>query len=271
MRVVDLHTHSSCSDGTSSPSDVARQVAKRRAALFALTDHDSVEGVEEAGRTAESLGVAFVTGVEISAREHDHLHILGYHIDLENPALRAFLEKHRGSRRERVRKCVEALSRAGVPVTFEEVCALAGKTLSRAHIADLLRSKGLASSRQTAFSKFLVPGMPGYVPPQGASFEEAVSVIRGAGGLAVLAHPGAVRDIWDFPRWVSAGLGGLEAYYATHTVTLTRELLDIASRYGLAVTAGSDYHGPKSGRSKNTGIALADEDCELMLRSVAGI
>lgn len=246
-------------------------MAKRHAALFALTDHDSVEGVEEAGREAVSLGMAFVSGVEISTREHDHLHILGYHVDVHNAALRAFLEEHRNNRRERVRKSVEALAEAGVPITFAGVCALAGNILSRAHIADFLRSRGLANSRQLAFTRFLVPGRPGYVPPQGASFDEAVSVIRGAGGLAVLAHPGAVRECWDFPRWVASGLGGIEAYYATHTVSLTRELLELADRYKLVVTAGSDYHGPKSGRSKNTGLALADEDCELMLRSVAGL
>ena len=132
----------------------------------------------------------------------------------------------------------------------------ASNTISRAHVADTLKAKGYAPSRQAAFRKYLVEGQPGYVPPIGVSAIEAITRIKKAGGLAVIAHPGIVTDHWNFPAWKEAGLDGIEVFYPAHSFSIRQELLHLADKYGLFATAGSDYHGPKGGRCATPGMQI---------------
>ena len=141
-------------------------------------------------------------------------------------------------------------------ISEEDVFSRAANTVSRAHVADALRAKGYAASRQAAFRKYLWEGQPGYVPAIGVSAVEAIKHIKKVGGLAVIAHPGLVSNQWDFPAWVEAGLDGIEVFYPAHSFAMRQELLYLADRYGLFATAGSDFHGPKGGRTLAPGLQL---------------
>lgn len=256
MPVVDLHTHSDQSDGTCSPEELVHSALKSGAQLFALTDHDTTDGVARAQKICAEHNLRCVSGVEISTRDHNHLHFLGYNVNLQDESFQAFLAQNRQNRVERIKKIISQLRADGVDITEEDVFARAGNTVSRAHVADALKAKKLASSRQDAFRKYLVEGKAGYVPSVGAYALEAIAHIKRAGGIPVIAHPGIVTECWNFPAWTEAGLEGIEVFYPAHTFTLRQELLAIADKYGLFATGGSDYHGPKSGRVTHAGVQV---------------
>ncbi|WP_424244980.1 hypothetical protein Dip510_000088 [Elusimicrobium posterum] len=256
MPLIDLHTHSKYSDGTSRPSEVVVDGAKRGVTLYALADHDTMLGVPEAREKCANYGIKFVSAVEVSTNEHEHLHFLGYKIDPEEKDFKEFLAINTQNRITRVKKIIQALNKAGVALTEEEVFAKVKTVASRAHIADALKKKGIVPTRQEGFRKYLVPGAPGYVPSMGVSVAEAITKIKNAGGLAVIAHPGLVRNTWDFKRWVDAGLDGIEVFYPSHNSDMRQELLAIAREYNLFVTAGSDHHGATSGRTPRVGMEI---------------
>ena len=256
MPVVDLHTHSEFSDGTSSPEEVVHAALKSGVQIFALTDHDTMDGTSRAQTLATERKMRFVYGVEISTREHDHLHFTGYNINPNDTAFQAFLKENREKRTGRIRQVIKQLQEAGLQITEEEVFSRASNTISRAHVADTLKAKGYAPTRQAAFRKYLVQGMPGYVAPIGVSAVEAITHIKKAGGLAVIAHPGIVTEHWEFPVWKEAGLDGIEVFYPAHTFSMRQELLHLADKYGLFASAGSDFHGPKGGRSSTPGMQI---------------
>jgi len=266
MPVVDLHTHSAFSDGTSSPEEVVLAALKSGVRVFALTDHDTTDGVLQAQEVCLAHRISFSAGVEISTRDHDHLHFTGYNLDLTNPSLQAFLANNRQRRKERIRQIIRQLNDAGIELTEEEVFSRAPNTVSRAHVADALKTKKLASSRQDAFRKYLVEGKAGYVKSAGVSAAEAIRFIKQAGGIAVIAHPGIVTDVWDFPAWKEAGLDGVEVFYPAHTYSMKQDLLNIAKKYGLFASAGSDFHGPKSGRTTTPGIQIPQNHYDKLLR-----
>ena len=266
MPLVDLHTHSDCSDGTSSPEEVVQDALKRGVQIYALTDHDTTAGIVRARAACQAHKLPFVSGVEISTRDHDHLHFVAYNIDENNPSFQAFLADNRQKRKERIVKIIHQLQAAGIALTEEDVFSRAPCTVSRAHIADALKEKGFAPSRPEAFRKYLVPGTVGYVPSAGVTALEAIGHIKKAGGLAVLAHPGITVGYWDFPAWKEAGLDGLEVFYPAHTFSLKQELLAIARKYGLFASAGSDYHGPKGGRNNKVGMAIPQNHYDKLKR-----
>ncbi|MBP5403901.1 MAG: PHP domain-containing protein [Elusimicrobiaceae bacterium] len=256
MPVVDLHTHSTFSDGTCTPEEVVHAALKRSVQIFSLTDHDTTNGVARAAALTQERKLRFVPGVEISTCDHDHLHFTGYNIDLTNPEFQTFLADNRTARQGRIKKVIAQLQAAGIEISEEDVFSRAANTVSRAHVADALRAKGYAPSRQAAFRKYLLEGQPGYVPAIGVSAVEAIKHIKKVGGLAVIAHPGLVSNQWDFPAWVEAGLDGIEVFYPAHSFAMRQELLYLADRYGLFATAGSDFHGPKGGRTLAPGLQL---------------
>ena len=258
MATIDLHTHSDFSDGTSSPEEVVHAALKAGVKIFALADHDTTEGVARARTLCAEKGLLFTTGVEISTREHDQLHFTGYNLDIENAGFQAFLTKNRENRLNRIRQIITNLQQAGIEITEQDVFERASNVVSRAHVADALRAKGLATSRQDAFRQFLVPGKAGYVPAAGVTAIEAIQHIKQAGGIAVIAHPGISSSVWNFPAWKEAGLDGIEIFYPAHSYTLKQELLAIARKYDFLCTAGSDYHGPKGGRITTPGINLPE-------------
>lgn len=159
----------------------------------------------------------------------------------------------------RIKKIITLLREQGVDVTFGELDTAVGHSYGRPHIADLMRSKGFVKTRQKAFEKYIAYGKPAYSPPGGPGVEEAIKTIKNAGGIAVLAHPGVVYNILELAKWKDMGLDGIEAFYPAHTNVLTREFLALAKTHGLLVTAGTDYHGPDSGRGELYGFEFHEE------------
>lgn len=259
MALINLHNHSSYSDGTLDPGALAREAARAGIAYFSLTDHDATGGWAEMAPALRRAGIAYCYGVEISTRLHENLHILGYGVNPEDPVLAARLAGFRGRRTDRVKRILGLLGGLGIEIALEELPVPEGRTVGRPHIADLMRRRGLVNSRSQAFRRYLAPGAPAYVEPNGPSVEEAILAVREAGGRAVLAHPGVVAKVLDMPAWKDAGLEGIEAFYPAHTGVATREFLSLAARYGLFVTAGIDYHGPGSERDKMAGFDYSDE------------
>ena len=155
MPVVDLHTHSTFSDGTCTPEEVVHAALKRSVQIFSLTDHDTTNGVARAAALTQERKLRFVPGVEISTCDHDHLHFTGYNIDLTNPEFQTFLADNRTARQGRIKKVIAQLQAAGIEISEEDVFSRAANTVSRAHVADALRAKGYAASRQAAFRKYL--------------------------------------------------------------------------------------------------------------------
>lgn len=265
MPVADLHTHSHFSDGTCSPEEVVHSALKSGVQVFSLTDHDTMDGTEQARAICEARGLKFVPGVEISTCDHDHLHFTGYNINVHDAGFQAFLADNRQARQRRIRQVIKQLQEAGVDLTEEDVFSRAPNTVSRAHVADALKAKGFADSRQHAFRKYLVEGQPGYVAPIGVSAVEAIRRIKQAGGVAVIAHPGMVVEQWNFPVWTEAGLDGIEVFYPAHTFAMRQELLALVRKYGLFASAGSDYHGPKSGRTTTPGMQIPQDHFNKLL------
>ena len=259
MPIVDLHAHTTFSDGTSSPSEVVYAYKKAGVQIMSITDHDTLEALPQATELAKKAGILFVPGVEISSREHDHLHILGYNIDPQNKRLEEALAQNRENRNIRAKKIIKNLQQAGVNITEEDVFKLVKTVASRAHIADAIRNKKIAPSRQEAFRKFLIPGKPGYVPNEGLTVCEVISLIKQAGGKAFMAHLGIVQEYWNFPAWVSSGLDGIEVYYPSHKQVMRDTLVSLAKKYNLLISAGSDHHGQKSGRDNAPGMEVPQE------------
>ena len=259
MSLINLHNHSTYSDGTLAPAALARAAARAGVKYFSLTDHDMVGGWAELEPALKDEGLSYCRGVEISTGRHENLHILGYGIDVADPVLAARLAEFRSRRVVRIKMILELLKGLGIEIAFEELPVPEGRTVGRPHIADVLKSRKLVSNRSQAFKRYLAPGQPAYVPPNGPPVEEAIRAVKDAGGKAVLAHPGVVAKILDLPAWKAAGLDGLEAFYPSHTGAATREFVTLAARHGLFVTAGVDFHGPGTERDKMYGFEYQDE------------
>jgi hypothetical protein len=258
-RRIDLHTHSTFSDGTSTPAEVVRKAHKLGVEVLLLTDHDTVSGCCEGAEEARKLGLRFAGGVEINTREDDMVHILGYGVDPESASLISALAEFRSRRQGRVRVIVDRLKASGVDIEFEDVTGESLEALGRPHVADALIRKKIVRTRAEAFKKYLAKGAAAYVDPMGPTAEEAIRLISDSGGWAVLAHPFTTSVESNIERWVAAGLAGVEAYYMSHTQPQTQRLIQIANRYNLLMTGGSDYHGPKTGREKAGGVEVPDE------------
>ena len=264
----DLHTHSTVSDGTEAPGEVVRQAARAGLAGLALTDHDGTAGWAEAGRAAEEAGIALLPGIELSTRlGWRSVHVLGYLVDPADGALVAETERIRAERRARARRIVDAIA-ADYPLTWDDVLAQTGEgaTVGRPHIADALVALGIEPDRSAAFAGVLHP-RTGYVEPHYAPEPTAgVALIAAAGGVPVLAHPGATRAEWVLPEedladLVDAGLFALEAHHPENTPDGERRALELAGRFGLPVTGSSDYHGagkPNRLGDRTTPPALVD-------------
>jgi len=249
--MIDLHMHSTCSDGTFSPTELVRGAKAAGVTHMALTDHDTVSGLAEARAEAGRQGIAFLGGLEISAElQPGTLHILGYGVDESSPALLHKLDYVQRARRERNPKIVANLNRLGFDLTMEEVEDEAGgKIVGRPHFAAVMVKKGQVASTQEAFDLYLAKGKPAYENKVRLSPEESIAAIRAAGGVAALAHPLQVktRDEAELEsilqRLVRAGLQGMECYYRNHTEEDTARFLDLAKAHGLFPTGGSDFHG----------------------------
>jgi len=250
MSRIDLHLHTTHSDGSLSPGEVLHLAHKAGVTALAVTDHDIVSGIPEAIETGAELGIEVIPGVEISSRVgNSELHILGYFLQWQDPELNQRLATLRASRHRRNPQIVERLRALGLDVTYEEVRALAGTdSVGRPHIARILMDKKYVTSAKDAFDRYLADGRPAYVARELPKPEEAIAWIKAAGGVAVLAHPTWAKVSGEglnalVTTLKAEGLGGIEVHYSTHTKRQTREYLDLAKRLNLLITGGSDFHG----------------------------
>jgi predicted metal-dependent phosphoesterase TrpH len=264
---ADLHTHTTASDGTVSPAGIITLALDCDVDVLAICDHDSVEGLAEAFAATTDTPLTLVPGVELSA-VHDgrDVHVLGYFVDPADGVLLGHLEDLRAARARRAEAIVEALTASGYDLTLDDVLAFSdGGAVGRSHVARALVHRGHAGSVADAFQRLLGHGMPFYVPKDVRSPEEVISVIREAGGLAVLAHP-AVSGIEDAIEHLrSAGLSGIEAYHADHTVEQRLRLASLAEELGLLVTGGTDYHGPHAPNPEIGSVAWPQAHLERFL------
>ncbi len=250
MSRIDLHLHTTHSDGSFSTGEVMAFAKQAGLKALAITDHDIIDGIPEATAIGKELEIEVIPGVEISSRlGESELHILGYFLNWTDPLLAQRLSTLRDSRHLRNPKIVQRLNELGIPITYEEVRALAGtESVGRPHIARLLMEKKFVTSAKEAFDRYLANGRPAFVDRELPEPAEAVRWIREAGGVPVLAHPTWVRTSADGLRVLvrelkAAGLGGIEVHYSTHTPSQTTEYLDLAKQCDLLVTGGSDFHG----------------------------
>jgi predicted metal-dependent phosphoesterase TrpH len=244
--IIDLHTHSTASDGQYAPAVVATRAAEAGTLAWALTDHDTVAGLEEGADAARTLGMRFVPGIELSAfLERREIHILGHFVDPVHTKLRDFEDLLAAHRRVRVREIVRLLAGTGVSVTEEAIVAFSGgKTIGRPHVARAMVAAGAVGSVKEAFDRFLGEGQPAYVGRFRLLAEEGVEMIRKAGGVATLAHPGVSKvNPGELPRLRAMGFDGVEAYHPDHKLEQAARYREAADRAGLVCTAGTDYHG----------------------------
>ncbi len=270
-RRVDLHTHSTASDGEHSPRELIRLALARGLDVIALTDHDSVAGIDAALEAARGSKLEVIPGVELSADvEAAEVHVLGYFVDWRDAPFLAMLEKFRDGRVGRAEKMVQKLAALGAPITFTRVQEIAGDgSIGRPHVAQALLEAGHIASINEAFDRYIGRTGPAYVERYKLTPEDAVALILRAGGVPVLAHP---RDVPHYiAPLVKAGLLGLEVYYGLYDDALVSKHARLAKEYGLLATGGSDFHGlNKMGHMNKLGQVHVPPKVVEQLRAKAG-
>lgn len=246
---VDLHTHSTASDGIYTPAELLRQASEAGLRVLALTDHDTTNGIREAVEAARKLDIEFIPGIELNTDTGGgEVHVLGYFPELERPAFQAALQSLRHARELRGERMVELLNKHGISVSWERVREIAQGTVGRPHVARALMEAGYVQSIGEAFDKYIGKGCIAYVPRYRLSPVDATRLIDSANGLPVIAHPLTLPGLPRLREWLpelcAAGMVGLETYYGPYTEADERELRDLAHEYSLIPTGGTDFHGP---------------------------
>jgi len=263
--VIDLHLHTTASDGWSSPEDLVRAAAKARLRTLSVTDHDTVAALGRVSAACAGAGIEWVPGIEITAMfESVDVHVLGYFLAHDSPILATFLDAQVADRRRRVREMIDKLHAIGVDVDASEVLGghggLDARWIGRPLLARALRRAGHVRTTREAFDLYLAEGAAAWVPRRAPSPAEVIGLIHEAGGLASLAHPGLLgHDEW-IPPLAAAGLDALEVYYIEHSPEMTTHYRVLAERLGLAMTGGSDFHGDTArGPARPGSVSLPDE------------
>lgn len=272
---VDLHSHSSVSDGSERPQEVVRKAAANGVCTLALTDHDGTDGLDEAIAAAQQYpDFELIPGIEMSAEEG--IHVLGYFINYDDEALQATLKKLQDGREGRAKQILAVLESMGMPLDFMRVRRLADGAIARPHVARAMVERGYVQSIEEAFGRFLGRGQPAYVASEKLTAPEAIEIIVRGGGVASWAHPewpeGPLRlrpTEETLKTLVDAGLGGIEVYYREHVPEMRQRFLELSEKYHLVPTGGSDYHGPEV-RDIELGAVEVPEEVVDRLRDRAG-
>lgn len=261
---ADLHLHTRFSDGTYTPEQLVANAQRLGFSAVALTDHDTVEGCQPTARACDAAGLEFLSGTELTAEQDGHeIHILGYCVDVGHERLLAEIGKFQQVRQNRIREMVDRLNRMDVPLEVDAVFELANcRSPGRPHVARALVKAGLVGDLDEAFDRFLKKNRPAWVPKFKMSAMYAIELIHSAGGVAVMAHPGLNRTDQVIPIMADAGLDGLECFHTKHSPAMSEYYMEIADRYHLLVTGGSDCHGMSKGKPVMGGIKLPYEHVE---------
>ena len=272
--MIDLHTHTTASDGRCSPSELVTRAAAAGVTVLSVTDHDTVDACDEAAGACVAAGIAFVPGIEITAvRDEVDVHVLGYFLDPRAQGLRLFLAEQRQRRLDRVGRIIVQLEKLGLRLDADAILRPAieqpGKSIGRPAIARALVAAGYVKTSNEAFASWLSRGRPGFVPREGAAPDNVIAQIHDAGGVASLAHPGLLRrDEW-IAGFASSGLDAVEAYHTNHDEGAAGRYRSIAHRLGLALSGGSDYHADESHGSALPGSVSLPADAFDQLRERA--
>jgi len=259
---VDLHSHTTASDGSLRPRELVRLAVKHGVRVLAITDHDSTDALVEAiDEASHHPPLQIVPGLEINCDVPGRgdggpaeIHVLGYAVDWEAPWFQGFLREQREERRQRVYRMAERLAELGMPIDPAEVLALVKEgSAGRPHVAQAMVNRGYVASVREAFDRYLRAGGPANVPRKRLTPADAVAVIRRARGVPALAHPGLAGRDDLIPDLVRAGLMGIETYYPEHSAAQTAMYLELCRRHTLVATGGSDYHGPHLGKAAHPG------------------
>ena len=249
--MIDLHSHSTASDGALSPTELVKYAKDKEMDAIAITDHDTVEGIEEALSAGKEFDLEVVPGIEISAEfPEETMHILGYYVDFKDQKFIENISVLQKARAERNPRIVENLQKLGMNIEYDEILKEAGSgQVGRPHFAKVLINKGYVKTTQQAFNRYLKKGAPGYEDKFRFQPEDAISHILNAGGIPVLAHPATLKCKTaeeleaEIKKLIGYGLKGIEAHYSDHTNSQAEFYNNLADRYGLLITGGSDFHG----------------------------
>jgi len=270
--LIDLHTHTTASDGRCAPAELVARAAAAGVTVLSVTDHDTVAGCEAAAGACEAADIEFVPGIEITAvRDEADVHVLGYFIDPRSSALRVFLTEQRQRRFDRVGRMIARLARLGLRLDADAILRPAvddpTRAVGRPWIARALVAAGYVQTTNEAFTSWLSRGRPGFVPREGAAPDNVIARIHDAGGLASMAHPGLIgRDNW-IPGLAASGLDAIEAFHTDHDADAIARYRAMAQRLTLAVSGGSDYHGDESHGAAHPGnVSLPRDDFERLVR-----
>jgi len=259
--MVDLHSHTTASDGQHTPSDLVRLAATAGVSHLAITDHDTVSGLAEGLTAAKAWRLTLIPGIELSAFVGDReIHILGHFIRVDSPQLSQLSIAFRAERHRRMEGMIQKLNALGVPMTMDQVLSVAGDAhLGRPHLARALVERGICTSTKNAFDRFLGNGRPGFVDRQRISGERAIAMVREAGGAATVAHPAVSQvEAEELRSLRDAGLAGLEVFHTDHKPAMQAKFLAIAKDLDLVPTSGSDFHGEKVAPGRKLGTANMD-------------
>lgn len=248
----DLHVHTTASDGIYTPSEIVSMAKVKKLRAIAITDHDTIDGCEEAISMGHTKGVEIIPGVEISVKyDNTSIHILGLFIDTSNIALVQAMHEGIVSRNERNPRIIKKLNEIGIKISMDEVEEIAGGTIGRPHIAQVLVKKGYVKTSEEAFAKYLAKGKPAYFDRIRLLPEQAFELIINAGGIPIWAHPLIHKDFPEdidqmITKLKNLGLKGIEVYYSDYTEEQTQISKDLAERFGLIMSGGTDFHGTKA-------------------------
>lgn len=263
----DIHIHTTFSDGHNTPTEVVALAKKAGLSVMAVTDHDTVAGVEEGVESAKAAGITCLAGIEFSTYLKEEVHVLGYNVPYQDMQFLDEVAKLQSLRRKRVMRVVEKLRHHGVKIEVDG--ELDGPSVGRSHVAELLVKQGFVRSKAEAFDKYIGKGAPCYVDGMRVSPSDAVSLVTGSGGVAVLAHPFRMLQAKELPAIVEelckCGLRGLEVYYPNYGQDVRANLKAIAKRFGLICTGGSDYHSTPYSTAIGAAGAFLDDKAQKVL------
>lgn len=266
-----MHIHTTASDGRMSPAEVVREAANLNLAVISLTDHDTIEGVPNAIKEAEAHNIEILTGVEITtAFGEEECHLLAYGFDTKNEGLLNLLREHQKARVARARWIIQQLQKQGLQLDIDEVLAEAeGRNVGRPHIAEILRKKGYIGSIKEAFIRYLSDDALGIIESNYHTFEKVIDIVKKAGGVAVLAHPGRLYNADQLETLVQGGFDGIETKHPSHNYEIQKVIEEFAEKYNLLMTGGSDFHGDAKDYYRHFGTLTVEQGCVNQIKALA--